>query len=297
MSTAADTVPAISTDSPEPRIPWVAVAWFVGLLFLCYAPVLAGLVRQWATDEDVGHGFFVPVVVAYIVWKRRGELFSAPARPNYWGLVVVLFAGLLFLVSQLGAELFLSRIALILSIVGAILLLGGTRAVRTLAFPVCLLLFMVPIPAIIYGQITLPLQLLASGLAENALSLIGIPVLRDGNVLQLPSESLNVVEACSGIRSLLSMSFLVLVYSYFFDAKVWMRWVLLFLTVPVAILANAARVTLTGLFSEYKPDWAHGVYHSVSGWIVFMTALGMVVVTHHVINAFYTARHTQPTVS
>ena len=134
--------------------------------------------------------------------------------------------------------------------------------------------------------------MIASSLAETALSLVGIPVLRDGNVLQLPSQSLNVVEACSGIRSLLSLSFLALVYAYFFDTKVWMRWVLLILTVPIAILANAARVTLTGLLGEYRTEWAHGIYHSVSGWIVFMIALGMLVIVHRVINAFYEARHT-----
>ena len=153
---------------------------------------------------------------------------------------------------------------------------------------------MVPIPAIIYGQITLPLQLIASNLAERALSLMGIPVLRDGNILELPRQSLSVVEACSGIRSLLSLSFLSLVYAYFFDAKVWMRWVLLILTVPIAILANAARVTLTGLIGEYKMEWSHGIYHSISGWIVFMLALAMLVAVHRVINAFYEARHAPP---
>jgi len=252
------------------------------------------LVKQWEVDEDMGHGFFVPVVAAYIAWKQRDELLAAPLQPNYWGLVLVLYAGLQLMVSQLGAELFLARIAFILSVSGSILLLGGTRAVRILAFPLCLLLFMVPIPAIIYGQITLPLQLIASNLAERALSLMGIPVLRDGNILELPSQSLSVVEACSGIRSLLSLSFLSLVYAYFFDAKVWMRWVLLILTVPIAILANAARVTLTGLIGEYKMEWSHGIYHSISGWIVFMLALAMLVAVHRVINAFYEARHAPP---
>jgi exosortase len=293
MSSAVNTIPPSNKDSrPQPSVPWLSIVWFAGLLILCYAPVLIRLVRQWESDEDMGHGFFVPLVAGYIAWQQRGQLLSAPLRPNYWGLALVLFAAMQLLVSQLGAELFLARIAFILSITGAVLLLGGTRAIQVLAFPLCLLLFMVPIPAIVYGQITLPLQLLASSLAESALSLVGIPVLRDGNVLQLPSQSLNVVEACSGIRSLLSLSFLALVYAYFFDSKTWMRWLLLILTVPIAILANAARVTLSGVLGEYRTEWSHGIYHSVSGWIVFMVALGMLVIVHRVINAFYEARHT-----
>jgi exosortase len=292
MSSVANSVPASSARPQPVRVPWMSIIWFAGLLFLCYAPVLARLVRQWETDEDMGHGFFVPLVAAYIAWQKRDELFGEPLQPNYWGLGLVLFAALQLLVSQLGAELFLARVAFILSITGAILLLGGTRAVKILAFPLFLLLFMVPIPAILYGAITLPLQLLASRLAESLLSLIGIPVLRDGNVLQLPNQMLNVVEACSGIRSLLSLSFLALVYGYFFDSKAWMRWLLLVLTVPIAILANAARVTLTGILGEYNQEWAHGLYHEVSGWVVFMVALGMLVGVHKLINAFYEARHT-----
>ena len=123
------------------------------------------------------------------------------------------------------------------------LFLGGTRALKTLAFPLLLLLFLFPIPATVYAQVTLPLQMFASATAETVLNSIGIPVLRDGNILELPHERLSVVEACSGIRSLLSLSFLSLIYAYFFDKRVGMRWVLLAATVPIAIAANAARVT------------------------------------------------------
>ena len=159
---------------------------------------------------------------------------------------------------------FIARTAFLVSLVGAVLFLGGTRTLKILAFPLFLLVFMFPIPAIIYARITLPLQLFASSVAETVLNFIGTPVLRDGNVLELANgQRLSVVEACSGIRSLLSLSFLSLIYAYFFDHKVWMRWFLLAATIPIAIAANASRVTLTGLISEYRPDLAQGLLVSV----------------------------------
>src|SRR5258705_5752544 len=136
-----------------------------------------------------------------------------------------------------------------------------------------LLFLMVPIPSVIYTQITFPLQIFASQVAEFSLNLMGYAVLRDGNVLELASQKLSVVEACSGIRSLLSLSFLSLIYAYFFDHKVWMRGVLLVATIPIAIAANASRVTLTGLISEYRPDLAQGFFHTLEGWVLFIVAL------------------------
>lgn len=261
-----------------------AIVWFAGLLILCYIPILIALVNHWMIDEDMGHGFFVPVVAGYIAWQKREELASTRLQTNAFGLVILAVAAAQSIVGTLGAELFVSRTAFIFSIIGTVLYMGGMPAVRILAFPLFLLFFMVPIPAIIYNQITFPLQLLASRVAEVALSAIGIPVLRDGNVLELPSQKLSVVEACSGIRSLLSLSFLSLVYGFFFDSKRWMKWFLLVSTVPIAITANAARVTLTGVLSEINPEYASGVYHSASGWVVFMVALLFLAAVHSITN-------------
>jgi exosortase len=159
--------------------------------------------------------------------------------------------------------------------------------VRALAFPLLLLPFMIPIPAVIYNQITFPLQLFASQVAEASLNLLGFPVLRDGNILELASQKLSVAEACSGIRSLLSLSFLSLVYAYFFDKNVWMRWVLLIATAPIAILANSARVTITGILSEINTELAQGFFHSLEGWIIFLVALAMLVGVHALIRRVY----------
>jgi exosortase len=290
MATYARSLPEQRSASTEKQIlPWTAIAWFGVLLMACYAPVLFGLVRQWATDEDVGHGFFVPVVAGYIVWKRRGQLVAKKPVPNYWGLVLVILGALQMLLGTLGAQIFIARTAFLLSLVGAILFMGGTRTLKILAFPMFLLLFMFPIPAILYARITLPLQLFASSVAETVLNFVGIPVLRDGNVLELANQRLSVAEACSGIRSLLSLGFLSLIYSYFFDKKVWMRWVLLPATIPIAIAANASRVTLTGMLSDYRPDLALGVFHFLEGWALFLVALMLLIAFHQVVNRIYLA--------
>ncbi len=276
--------------SPRPNgrdVPWVQLAWFFVLVGICYFPMLQALVTQWSNDEDMGHGFFVPVIAAYIAWQFRDQLLAEPLRPSYWGVPVLIWAAFQLTVGNLGAELFLQRTAIILTIVGSILLVCGTRILRMLAFPLSLLVFMVPIPAVIYNQITFPLQLFASSVAEIGLNLIGIPALREGNVLELANNKLSVIEACSGIRSLLSLTFLSLVYGYFFDRKPWMRPVLLLGVIPIAIIANAARVTITGIISEYDKELAQGVYHSLEGWVIFMIAFALLGALHQIVNWFY----------
>lgn len=284
------------TSSAENRValnglPWVAWAWFGALLIFSYAPVLWRLVKQWDADPDMGHGFFVPLVVGFIVWQKRSELAALKPAPNWWGLAVVLYAGLQLWLATLGAELFLARTAFVISIIGVVLLLGGTEWVRALAFPLFLLFFMIPIPTVVYNSITFPLQLLASRASTEALDLMQIPVLREGNVLELAEQKLSVVEACSGIRSLLSLTFLSLVYGYFFESKIWMRVVLFVSTIPIAIVANASRVTLTGVLTEYKPELAEGFFHTASGWVIFMVALGILVVLHQILNLGYRVAH------
>jgi exosortase D (VPLPA-CTERM-specific) len=253
------------------------------LLIAVYAPLLAGLARQWSTDPDMSHGFFVLPVAAFVVWRRRGDLAAIESKPNWWGLAMVVWGAVQMLLGTLAAQVFIARTASLVSLAGAVLFLGGTRALKILAFPLLLLLFLFPIPAIIYARITLPLQIFASAAAETILSWIGIPVLRDGNILELPHERLSVVEACSGIRSLLSLGFLSLVYGYFFDRRVAMRWVLLGATVPIAIAANAARVTLMGLLGEYRTDLAQGAFHLFEGWVLFVVALSLLVTLHQLL--------------
>lgn len=292
MSSDADSMPfpAVELD-PKPQPPWLTIAWFSALLVACYFPILVQLVRKWYNDEDMGHGFFVPVIAAYIAWQNKDKLFASGLRTNNWGLAIIVFAGLQLYVSTLAAELFTQRTAFIESLIGIVLFLGGMPALRILSFPIVLLFFMVPIPSVIYTQITFPLQIFASQVAEFSLNLMGYAVLRDGNVLELASQKLSVVEACSGIRSLLSLTFLSLVYAYFFDTRVWMRYFLFVATIPIAIVANSIRVTFTGILSEIRPDLAHGFFHSASGWVIFMIALFILVMVHQTVSRIIKAIH------
>jgi exosortase len=290
MSSAVNVVPS---DQKRDSFSWMTLTWFGALVFVCYAPVIIALVKNWGMDDDMGHGYFVPAIAAYIAWQKKGDLLKLTPKANWWGLAIVFFGAFQLYVGTLGAELFLSRTAIVITMIGIVLFLGGTKFLKELAFPLFLLFLMVPIPSVVYNQITFPLQIRASELAEMALNILGVPVFREGNILNLPSQPLNVVEACSGIRSLLTLTFLSLVYGYFFEKKTWVRVVLFFSTIPIAIAANAARVTLTGLLSEIKPEYAEGFFHEFSGWVIFMFALGIMVVFHQAITrglGWYQAR-------
>jgi exosortase len=277
---------APSTQAPAstPRVAWQPIAWFGALLILCYAPILYRMGVQWATDENMGHGFFVPVVAGFIAWQRRAMLLATPVRTNNWGLVLVVWGACQAVLATLGAELFTARLAFVIALCGVILYLGGTEWVKVLRFPLLLLLFMIPIPTIIYAALTLKLQMLASQLGEVMIGWMGIPVLRAGNTLELPSQTLDIAEACSGIRSLLSLGFLSLVYAYFLDSRVWMRWALLAATVPIAIGANGIRVAITGLMSEINTKLAQGAFHEFEGYIVFIVALIALITTHRLLS-------------
>src|SRR6185312_1430979 len=203
--------------APARTFSWTTIAWVSILLGVCYAPVLFALARQWNDDADMGHGFFVPVIAAYIAWQKRDQIAGKLPKANWWGLVLMIWAAFQLYIATLGAELFLARTSFVFSVIGAVLLLGGTEYLRIFSFPMFLLFFMVPIPAVIYNQLTLPLQFLASQVAEKTIDLLQIPVIREGNVLILPQQTLNVVEACSGIRSLLTLTFVSLIWGYFFE--------------------------------------------------------------------------------
>jgi exosortase len=238
---------------------------------------------QWSYDPDMGHGFFVPLVVAIIIWQRRGELAETEIRPNWWGLLVVLFGAAQMILGTLGVELFTARTAFVVTAIGSVWFLGGTPLLKKLVFPLALLFLMIPIPAVVYNQLTFKLQLLASRLADGALEFLSIPVVREGNILDLTNMRLSVVEACSGIRSLLTLTFLALVYGYFFEKRLWIRVVLFLSTIPIAILANGSRVTATGILSQVKPELAEGFFHESTGWILFMISLALLIVFHRIL--------------
>jgi exosortase len=270
--------PTLAKSVKAPSVYFLSV--FAALVLLCYAPAVKSLMTDWMTNEDMGHGFFVPLIAGYIVWQQWDEVKAIPIRPNWWGLALVLLGAVQSIVATLGVEMFLSRSALIITLTGVVWTLVGTAWLKKLSFPLLLLCFMVPLPALIYNSLTFPLQMLATQIAAATLSLLDIPVLRQGNILQLPSGPLSVVEACSGIRSLLSLTFLSLVYGYFFEKSRNIRIWLLVATIPIAILANSGRVTITGILSMVRPEFAQGFFHESTGWVIFMLALGILVIFH-----------------
>jgi len=275
---------ALQQTSAQNKISWPTIAWFGGLLILCYWPILYRMGVQWANDENMGHGFFVPIFAGIVAWQRREELLATPRNPNILGLFVVAFGGVLSLLATLGAELFTARLSFVIALFGTVLYLGGTRWVKILLFPLLMLLFMIPIPAIIYSSLTMKLQNLASQLGELMITAMGIPVLREGNILRIPSQPLDIAEACSGIRSLMTLLFMALIISYFTDKKVWMRWALLIATVPIAILANGMRVAITAWLSEIDTKLASGTYHEAEGFLVYFIDIAALLAVHRLIN-------------
>lgn len=261
------------------RIPPILV-WQVGIvgatILWLYAPTLRHLVTQWWHDPNFSHGFVVPLFSVYVLWKRRNQLAHIPSRPSWLGLPVLAFGICALMVGQLGAELFLSRFSLLLVVAGVTLLLFGWTLFKATLFPLAVLVLMIPLPTILFNQITFPLQLLASGVASAVLPLFGVPVLREGNIIHLPSLALEVADACSGIRSLVSLITLAVIYGYLTEKRVWRRCLLVLASVPIAILANSFRIIGTGLLVQYwNPDKAEGYFHASWGWITFAVSLLM----------------------
>jgi exosortase len=269
------------SGSPPGVAAVMAVTPLVLALGWLYADVIPALVRQWTADPDYSHGFFVVPLAAFFAWERREPLARVPIRPHAAGLAVLAVSLLVFIAGRYGSELFLTRVSMIGVLAGLILYLAGWTQLRILAFPIAFLLFMVPLPAIIFNQLAFPLQLLASRLGEVAISATGVPVLREGNVLLLPGRALEVAEACSGIRSLLSLLMLAIVLGYFTERRTGPRVAIAFAAVPIAVIANAIRVAGTGLASYWiSPAAAEGFFHSFSGWLMFVVALAGLLAVH-----------------
>ena len=245
-------------------------------LLAVYWSVISGLISDWSTDDNYSHGFFIVPLALYFAWERRAKIAATPVEPSLLGLVVVIGSLFLLIAGLLGAELFLSRVSIVFTIIGAILFLFGWPMLRVLLFPVAFMLLMIPLPAIIFNKIAFPLQLLASNVGEYSIRSLDIPILREGNVLILANAKLEVAEACSGIRSLVSLFTLGLVFGYFVDHRVWVRTFIALSAIPVAILANGLRVASAGVAAHnYGTAGVEGLFHEFSGWVVFVIAFLM----------------------
>ena len=290
IETAADPNNLVSSTvrvmktSTEVRQLIVWPGLLLGLFVLLYAGILKSLILQWWSDPNYGHGFFVLPFSCHILWCERERWTKSEVKPSNFGFVVMLGAVGLLLLGSLGAELFISRFSMLVLLAGIILFLAGWKTLRAVSFPLSYLIWMIPIPAIIFNQITFPLQLVASRLATAGLELVQVPVLRDGNVLVMSNYSLEVVEACSGIRSLMTLIALAVAYGYLAEPRRSVRSVLALVMIPIAIVTNAIRILGAGMLAHrYGPSTAEGFLHGFSGWFIFMSAMVLMFLCHRIL--------------
>lgn len=254
--------------------PWWAWSALTLLTVLLYAHTAVKLVHDWYSIPDFSHGFLIPFFIAYLIYDKRSAIEHTPVRPNWAGVPLIAVAMLILLAGVYGAELFLARVSFVLLAAGLVLTFAGSRMLRTLRLPILVLLLAIPIPAVIFNQITFPLQLFASRIASDILPLLGVPVMREGNVMQLPTMQLEVAEACSGIRSLMSLFTVAVIYGYLLEKSTSKRLILALASLPIAVAANVIRIVGTGLCVQYwDPDKAVGFFHEFSGWLMFVVSM------------------------
>jgi exosortase len=262
-----------------------AAVWLLSIGSL-YGPVLAKLARFWRTDPMYSHGFVVAPIALFLVWRQRDRLRAATVAPSNAGLLVLALGLGLFIVGTLGAELFLTRFSLIAVLAGTIAFAFGWEHLRLVAFPLAFLIFMIPLPTIVFDRVAVSLQLVASQLGERLLTAVNVPVLRDGNLLRLANGTLDVNEACSGIRSIVALLMIAALVGYLGGSGVWRRTALIAAAVPLAIVLNGVRVAATGLaVSRFGLVAAEGLAHETMGWAVFVAELASVWAVHRVLVA------------
>jgi exosortase len=295
----------------------------LAVVFL-YSTVLLKLGRDWWSDENYSHGLLIPFVIGYILWSRRERLAKFVGRPRMaWGAIVIMMGLFGLWAGTAGAELFVQRTSLVLMLAGIVVYFWGFTLLRLVLVPLALLLLAIPIPAIVLNKIAFPLQLLASRCAVSAIAAFNIPVLRQGNVIELmplgasQPKRLEVVEACSGIRSLMTLVTLAVVFAYFTHSRnddsdpgsgdggrgfarlksfaMWRSLIIVLSAVPIAILTNVLRVSGTGVLARfYGPQVADGFFHSFSGWVMYIVAFSMLFAVGWLIDRFGRKKVSEP---
>lgn len=259
----------------------------IGLaLLILYGEVLSGLVRDWWRDDNYSHGFLIPFISGYVIWLSRERLLRLSDQPRLFaGGALMLMAVLMLIAGIVGSELFISRVSFVVAVTGLVIYFGGWRHFRLLAFPIWLFVLAIPIPNIVFNLIAFPLQLIASDYATWAIRQVGIPALREGNVIELANMKLQVVEACSGIRSLMTLMTLGVTWAYFTEKRWWRRVLIVAAVIPVAIIANASRVAGTGFMAHHwGEEMAEGFMHGFSGWLIFVVALLLIMAISQLLN-------------
>jgi exosortase len=259
---------------------------FAALIAVLYAGQLKGLASEWTSSPDASYGAALACVAIVVAWRRRSALARAtnPESPSLPGIAWLLFGVFLYLAGSLGADLFITRSSMIVVLAGLLWYLAGGAAVRVMAAPLLFLLLAIPLPALVVNAVTMPLQLLASRIAESLLATGGVPVYRDGNVLQLPSTMLQVADACSGLRSLISLGALGVLLAWTTPSSTAKRFTIIAAAVPIAIVMNGIRIAVTGVACEtWGREMASGGWHTFTGWVTFVVSLWLLVQSAHAI--------------
>ena len=252
----------------------------LGLLLIAiivlYYPFIQALVHDWDTNQNYSQGYFIPFVSAFMIWWIRKNLAAIELKPSNWGIPLIIFGLLQLFIAKVGSEYFLQRTSMIVVLFGISFFLFGRRFTRAIWLPLVYLIFMIPLPAIIWNRIAFPMQLFASAITEEVVQMIGIPILREGNVLHLAQTSLEVVDACSGLRSLVNILGLAVGLGFLMNKEAWKRWALFFAAFPIAIIVNIIRLSGTAMLaSRFGGDVARGFLHDFSGWLVFVAGIAL----------------------
>ena len=251
------------------------------LLLVAFWPILTSMYGSWFDENAyMEHGILVIPAAAYMAWTKKDKLKTMPRQPSGWGVLLLLWGALQAIVGMAIPWIWASRMAFLVSLVGYIAAVFGWRIVRELMYPLGTLILMITPPTFIFERLTLSLQLLASRLGEVALEALGFSVLREGNILEMVGIKLSVEEACSGIRSLVAIFFMCVLYNFFFVQGRAMKTLLLVMAIPVAILGNAVRIVATGVASQYNPALVSGAAHEAFGYVSVVAAAAGVVGLH-----------------
>jgi exosortase len=250
----------------------ILLAVFMGLYFT----VILTMVRDWDVDANYSHGYFIPFLSAFMIYTKRREIQSLDISRSNWGLPFILIGLIQLTLAKIGSEYFLQRTSMILVLFGISLFVMGKTLTKKISFPILYLIFMVPIPAIIWNKFAFPMQLFSSSLTEWVIQMMRIPVFREGNILHLGETSLEVVNACSGLRALISMLTLSAAFAYLSSYSRAKKWILFLSAAPIAILVNIIRLTFTAvLANQFGESTAQGFLHDFSGWAIFLVGLAM----------------------
>jgi exosortase len=276
----------VATRSVAGPLTWITGIIIASLTGILYLDILVDLANEWWTQPEASYGLLIPPFALYVAYLKKNETLSLPAQPSSAGLMLIALACLVLITGKLASEFFLTRISFVPMLGGLVWTFWGFARFRSLAFPLILLLTMVPPPVIVYNAAAAPLQLLASRIAADLAQFVGVSIYRDGNIIHLANTSLGVAEACSGLHSLSALIVASLLLGFLENGSLWARVMVVVLSIPLAIAVNVLRVTGTAILADFHSEFALGYYHAFSGWLVFVLGFALLWLVSKIIFRF-----------